>query len=141
MVTLVNRSLTAEIAQLCHTFGIGVFGGTEATRTIFVGTLPETAHEAIWLVDVPSPAPHQYIDTEYQVIDFWARSPHTDRSKALLQMVFDNLHRRHHYTTANWSIHFSQALGSIQDVDRDSEGGKLFRLSIQFICRNLNNVS
>lgn len=140
-MTLVSKMLIKEVAELCENFQIGIFAGAPANRTIFVGTLPETAEEAIWLIEVPSPPPHQYIDTEYTVIDFWSRSGHTDRARALLELVYNNFHRRYGYRTANWTIYLSRALGGIVDVDRDTEGGKLFRLSIQFICRNLNNVS
>lgn len=140
-MTLVSKMLIKEVAELCENFQIGIFAGAPATRTIFVGTLPETAEEAVWLIEVPSPPPHQYIDTEYTIIDFWARSGHTDRARALLELVYNNFHRRYGYRTANWTIYLSRALGGIVDVDRDQEGGKLFRLSIQFICRNLNNLS
>lgn len=138
---MASRMLTREIAELCENFQIGTFAGSPTTRTIFVGELPEDATEAIFIVEAPSPPPHQYVDTEYTVLDFWARSPKTDRAHALLEMVFNNFHRRYHYDTANWHIAFSQALGSIVDVDRDRESGKLYRLSVQFICRNLNNHS
>lgn len=141
MTVPASKMLVREIAELCENFQIGVFAGAPATRTIWVGELPDTATEAIWIVEAPSPPPHQYIDTEYTVLDFWVRSPKTDRAHALLELVYNNFHRRYHYQTANWHIAFSRALGSIVDVDRDREGGKLFRLSVQFICRNLNNLS
>jgi hypothetical protein len=141
-LTLVDKRLVKEIAELCENFNIGVYATTDPTlRTIFTGELPENAVEAIWLVESPSPPPHNYIATEYTVIDFWSRSPKTARGHALLDLVYSNFHRRHHYQTANWDIEFSRALGNIVDVDRDSENGKLFRLSVQFICRNLNIVS
>lgn len=140
-----SQMLVREIAQKAQDLGIGVFEPvvpqTAADRTIWVGELPETAIDAVWLVESPSPAPHNYVDTEYPIIDFWARSPDTDRAHRLLELVFSNFHRRYGYETANWHIYFSRALGSIVDVDRDKEGGKLFRLSVQFICRNLNSVS
>lgn len=137
-----SKMLVKEIAELCHNFQIGTFSTTTPTdRTIFVGELPDFATEAIWLVESPSPPPHQYVDTEYTVIDFWARSAKSDRAHALLELVYNNFHRRYGYATANWTIYFSRALGSIVDVDRDLEGGKLFRLSVQFLCRNLNNLS
>lgn len=136
-----SKMLAKEIAQLCENLQIGVFSGPPSTRTIWVGELPDDATEAIWIVEAPSPPPHNYIDTEYIVLDFWARSPKTDRAHALMELVFNNFHRRYHYDTANWHIAFSRALGSIVDADRDREGGKLFRLSVQFISRNLNNVS
>lgn len=152
MTTLVSKRLVKEIAELCENFQIGLYMPTDpGDRTIFTGELPSKikntagteveVREAIWLVEAPSPPPHNYIDTEYTVIDFWSRSPNTGRAHALLELVYNNFHRRYNYETVNWHISFSHALGSIVDVDRDREGGKLFRLSVQFICRNLNNLS
>lgn len=136
-----SKMLASEIAQLCENFQIGTFAGSPATRTIFVGEMDEAPTEALFIVEAPSPPPHDYVDTEYTVLDFWARSPKTDRAHAILELVYNNFHRRYGYATANWTIYFSRALGSIVDVDRDREGGKLLRLSVQFICRNLNNLS
>lgn len=149
---LLSKRLVKEIAELCENYNIGVYSPADpGNRTIFTGELPATitnlagadvsVNEAIWLVETPSPAPHNYIDTEYTIIDFWARSSKTARAHALLELVYNNFHRRYGYRTANWTIYFSHALGNIVDVDRDRENGKLFRLSVQFICRNLNNLS
>lgn len=151
MTTFNSKSFVREIAELTETFGIGKFSGTGADRTIFVGELPQKTTgpdgvdhevaEALFLIEVPSPPPHEYVDTEYPVIDFWARSPYTSHAHAMLEQVFSCFHRHYGYSTANWTIYFSRALGNIVDVDRDREGGKLLRLSVQFYCRNLNNLS
>lgn len=147
------RELEFEIAQDAQNHGLGIFATSNpALRTIFVGEMPDSVldpntqlqvsiPEAIMLIPVPSPPPHQYIDTEYPVIDFWARSPHSDRAKALLRLVYELYHRRGGYATPNWTIYNSMALGNIVDVDRDTEAGKLFRLSVQFRCRNLSHIS
>lgn len=143
MTTLpASKMLVREIAQLCENFQIGIFAtADESLRTIHVGQLPKDVVEGLFIIEAMSPPPHEYIDTEYPVFDFWARSPNTDRAHALLELVYNNFHRRYSYNTANWHIYFSEALGSIVDVDRDPESGKLMRLSVQFICRNLNNLS
>lgn len=141
MTNVTSKMLVAEIARYCQQLSMGQFDGAEANRTIWVGLLPDDVTEAIWLVESLSPPPHNYVDTEYTVIDFWAISPKTDRAHALLENVFNGLHRRYHYDTPNWHIAFSRALGSIVDVDRGQEASKLYRLSVQFICRNLNNLS
>lgn len=134
--------LAREIAQFMEDIGAGNFTtGDPDSRTIFVGEAPDKVVEYLMIVSVPSPPPHQYIDTQYPVIDFWSRSPHTDRAYDKLQTVFEALHRKHHYQLGNWWIELSRALGEITDADRDLEGGKLYRLSVQFICRNLNHVS
>lgn len=137
-----SKRLVKEIAQLCENFQMGIYETASPTdRTIFTGEFDDTTVEGLWLVEAPGPPPHSYIDTEYIIIDFWAMSPKTPRAHALLEMAQNNFHRRYNYETANWRIYFSQALGTIIDVDRSREGSKLFRLSVQFICRNLNNLS
>lgn len=151
MIIPASKMLVKEIAQLCENFNIGVFStATPSLRNIYVGELPASVvvagvdtpiSEALWLVESISPPPHVYVDTEYAIIDFWSVSPKTDRSRAILETVFNNFHRRYDYDTANWHIYFSSALGTIVDVDRDANNGKLYRLSVQFICRNLNNIS
>lgn len=139
---MTSQRLVKEIAQLCENFGIGIYStANPAERTIYTGLAPDDLVEGIFIIEAQSPPPHTYIDAEYTVLDFWSRSPKTDRAHALLEMVYNNFNRRYHYETANWHIAFSHALGSIVDVDRDRESGKLFRLSVQFYCRNLNNLS
>jgi hypothetical protein len=136
------RELIHELAIDIANHGFGIFDtSTPSNRTIYVGELPQGVAEGLLLVAVPSPPPHQYVDTEYPVIDIWAVSPHTDRAYALLRQIFNTYHRRYDWDTTNWHVYFSQALGNIEDVDRDREGGKLFRLSVQFISRNINNIS
>lgn len=137
-----SKMFAKEIAELVGTWGIGVYDTPNpALRTVFVGELPQNIEEGIFIIAVPSPPPHEYLDTEYPVLDFWARSSHTDRAYTLLEAIYNNFHRRYGYSTLNWKIYFSEALGTIVDVDRDRENGKLLRLSVQFICRNLNNLS
>lgn len=142
MIIPASKRLVKEIAQLCENFDIGDYmPANPANRTIYTGLMPDDLVEGLWIVESPSPPPHNYVDAEYTVLDFWARSPKTERAHAILEQVYNSFHRRYHYDTANWHIAFSRALGSIVDVDRDRESGKLFRLSVQFICRNLNNIS
>lgn len=144
--------LAREFAADMANQGLGVFDTADpADRTIFYGEMPtevlgldEEMHpivEALLIVPVASPPPQQYIDTEYPIFDVWAKSPHTDRAYAMLQQVYDIYHRRYHWDAGNWHIYWSRALGTIVDADRDLEGSKLLRLSVQFVCRNLNTVS
>lgn len=137
-----TQMLAREIAQLLQNVNIGTFATSNPdNRNIFVGMLPEDVTQGMFIIEAPSPPPHQYVDTEYPILDFWYRSPYTDLGHEKLEQVYNFLHRKYHYETTNWHIAFSRALGNIIDVDRDAEFGKLYRLSVQFICRNLNNVS
>ena len=135
--------IEAEIGKDLDNNVSGLVFGTsdDSQRNVYVGTFPDGKQEGILILGSPSPAPHQYIDTEYLVVDFWSRSEHTERSKALLRSVYELYHRRYGYTLGDWYISFSRALGSIVDADRDANNGKLFRLSVQFICRNTTHTS
>ena len=132
-----NEPFIREIAQLIQQQGFGVVG-----TSIFINDFPQETTEGLMLVTAPSIAPEKYIDTEYPTIDFWYISAHTDKAQRRLRDIYNNLHRREHYQTQNWYIYLSTALGTIEgDIDRTQEGSKLLRLSVQFIVRNLNNVS
>lgn len=134
--------LLRGIAQDMHNRGIGVFTTTDpALRTIYIGDAPDGIEEYLSIISLPSPSPHEYIDTEYPVVEFTYRSPHTDRAHDKMEQIFEIYHRRYHYELNEWLVEFSRALGTIVDGDRDQEGGKLYRLSVQFICRNLNHIS
>lgn len=133
---MIYTSLITDVADFLQQRGLGTVG-----TDIFIGELPQDVTAGFFLVNAPSPAPHQYLDTEYNVIDFWYRTPYTETGLQKMEQIKQTLHRRENYQLQNWYIYFSEALGSISDVDRDREGGKLLRVSIQFICRNLSGIS
>lgn len=129
-------ALISDVADYLQQRGLGVVG-----EDVFIGELPQEVESGFFIVSAPSPAPHQYLDTEYTVIDFWYRTPHSETGYQKMEQLKQTLHRRENYQLQSWYIYFSEVLGSISDVDRDKEGGKLLRLSIQFICRNLSGIS
>lgn len=131
-----NADLDTEIPQLLQDLGFGTVG-----TTIFNGELPQGTVKGLFLVPSPGRSPENYIDHEYITLDFWYRTPDTREGKEIMRSLFAQLHRKYNYDTTNWHIYFSEALGQVVDMDRDAEGGKLLRLSVQFICRNLNSIS
>lgn len=131
-----------ELAQYIQNAGLGIYSTADPSlRTIYTGELPQGVNEGLYIIMVPSPPPHQYITTEYTVVDFWYRSAKTDRAYEQIRNIYNLFHRRSNWDAGAWHVFFSQALGSIMDMDRDAEGGKLLRLSVQFISRDLNSVS
>lgn len=136
------RELIVEVGADMENHGLGLFSpANPSNRTIYYGEMPADLEEGLLLIDVPSPPPEKYIDTEYLVIDIWAKSPHTERAQTLLRNVFNLYNRRNNYDLGSWHVYNSHALGGLIDADRDRQGGKLYRLSVQFISRNLSNIS
>jgi len=130
------KDLIQELPAYMQTLGLGAVG-----TDIFVGELPQGIVKGYFLVESPGPAPEKYLDHEYQVIDIWYRSPYAGEAIGKMREVYTNMHRRYSYNTDNWHVFFSEALSNVQDFDRDLENGKLLRLSVQFMCRNLNSIS
>lgn len=131
-----DNVLITEIASKLEDWGFGTRG-----TDIFIGNMPETISEGLLMIDAPSPEPHKYLDTEDAVIDFRYRSDHTDQAQRKMRELYNLLHRRANWQTLSYYIYFSNALSLPRDADRDLEGGKMLILSVQFKCRNNNNVS
>lgn len=131
-----NSILMDKVADELQTMGIGTVG-----TNIFVGQLPENVSQGMFLVESVGNPPNIWVDTEEPIIDFWMRSDHTDAAYKKLRDVYNIYHRRANYSLNDWYIYFSHALSGVQDMDRETESGKLFKLSILFECRNINNVS
>jgi hypothetical protein len=136
------RELIVEVAEDMANHGLGVFGTSDPTlRTIYWGEMPATCVKGLLLIDTPGAPPQQYIDTEWLTLTVEAKAATSDEAKALLRAVYNTYNRRYDWETTNWHVYWSHALGSIVDSGRNVEGSKIFRLSVQFMCRNLNNVS
>ncbi len=134
--------LIVEVARDVANRGFGVYGTSNPDlRTIYTGLMPDTCVEGILITEVVSPSPHEYVATEYPILDFWAKSPKSDRARDLLRSVYDTFHRRYGYSYDDWYVYNSRALGAITNADSNNESSKLYRLTVQFRCRNLNTVS
>lgn len=131
-----NQDIAQEILEYLQAAGIGTIGSD-----MFIGTLPEETTTGLFVMQSPSPMPHLYLDTFQIVLDFWYRHPKSNLGYEKLMQIYNILHRKENWTTDNYYIYFSFALGQIKDNDRDREGGKLYSLSVQFIARNANIVS
>lgn len=128
--------LIDELADHLSAAGLGAVGSK-----IYLGEMPETASDALLIVELPGPPPDMYVETETHLFDFWVRSGDTHQAYAMMQQVYEVFQRKANYTLTNWYIYFSYASATIRDEDRDREGDKLLALTVTFITRNLNHIS
>lgn len=108
---------------------------------LFDGQLPQGVSNAVLIVPAPSGAPHEYIDNESLVIDFWTLYDNTPAGYDMARQIFQQLHRKANYSLNNWYIYSSLAEGGILDVDRTDEGIKQHKISFLFTCRSLADIS
>ena len=122
--------IVESIAKFLEENSIGIRG-----TNIFIGEIPLGKTNCISLVYTPSPDPNKAIDVYEQVIDFRSRFKRTDTGYNKMIDIFNLLHKGQNYKIDDYHVYFSNALGMIEDNDRDSERRKLFKLSIKFIYR------
>lgn len=91
----------------------------------------------VFSVAAASPQPENVNPLAYQTIDFWSVNPSSNLGYQDLQYVYDLFHGNYAYTAGGWFVFSSEALGQIEDLDRDSEGRKIWKVSIYFVIRNL----
>lgn len=128
--------LTDEIADYLESRGVGVVG-----EDIYIDTLRFEVPTALVLQTAGGDAPDEYLDTLYQTISFISRNQETLLAYEKMGEVRDILHRGQNYDTPNFHIYYSHATGGIESMDRDIEGGMLYRMSIRFIYRQNNLIS
>ena len=124
--------VTREIADYLELEGVGTVG-----TDIFIGDLPKDPANAISMVSAPSEEQERYYDVRYMTIDFWVRNKKTDLANSKAQEIFDTLHLGQNYDLTSYRVYYSHAISNIEDLDKDSIGRKLYKLSIRFIYREL----
>lgn len=116
--------------------GIGTAG-----TDIFIGNLPDDLADAIMIVPGSAGEQDKYIDIRTLVVDFWSRNSSYRDGYDKLMEVWDLLHQATHYSLTDFYVFFSQALGNIEDLDRDQKGRQLQKLSVKIIYKEINPIS
>lgn len=111
------------------TFGVG-------DTNLKVGeVLPGT--KGVYAVTVASPPPDPINPMQYYEIDFWSVNPSSNLGYVDLQYVYDLFHGAIAFSIGSYLVFSAEATSQIEDMDRDSEGRKLWRLGIYCTARNL----
>lgn len=118
-----------DVAQYINDHGLGLTIGTN----LFVGELGADKPDAIYLVSSTSPAPDNELPTEWLTIDFYSRYDNSKAGYDILRNIYDMFHRNAHYIIGDdTNVYLSEALGQIDDLDRDVQRRKIWRLQIKF---------
>jgi hypothetical protein len=108
--------------------------GTVGTN-LFIGDFPADIKEGMYLVTTSSPAPDTTFNWEDEYIDFYSLYCNDTGGYDILLAVKNLLHQKKFYEVGNYLVCFSNDLGTINDLDKDSQNRKIYMLSIRFIRR------
>lgn len=107
---------------------------------LFVGEIPRGT-DGVYVIADPSPEPDKETGIIYQDVSFWSRYTNDATGFEKLGEIYNFFDRRHHYSTDQYYVHFSHAMGQIEDMDRDADKAKLLKLSVMFILNRDSNIS
>lgn len=129
-----------DIGLLCEQAGIGTLGGD-----IFLGELPESTEDnpganGLAIVTAPSTRPNMMLPYFEETVEFWARDRVDVEGAKKLKHVLNRFHQQEHYDTEHFHVYFSTAEGAIEDLGRDAERRKIWRVSMLFVYRDRNIV-
>jgi hypothetical protein len=107
----------------------------EVGTDLFIGRLPAEIDSCTALIYSPSPEPNKSLDVYEQTVDIWTRDISASDAYSRMLDIQALLHRQGNYQIEGFHIYFSNSLGGIEDLDRDTEKRQLYKLSMRFIYR------
>lgn len=110
--------------------------GSGTTNNLKLGELVRGV-DGVFAVQTATNPPDHYTPIYDYTIDFWAVNRNAQTGYDDLQYIFELFHQNINMTTASFQIYFAYCVSQIEDMDRDSEGRKLWKLTVTFITRNL----
>jgi len=128
------NDVTLAMAYYLQTAGFGTYN-----TNIFVGYIPENT-DAIWLEAVGG-SQNNYVPMQEAVINIYIKNTNASTAVDKLNQVKHYIHRMHSTTVSNNYIYSMLVLGNIEDVTRDLEYAKIFKLTVQLTYRNTNVIS
>lgn len=117
-----------EVARYLQTAGFGTL-----LTDIFVGQAEDNKN-CVWVERIGG-TPNNYVPIDEAVVNIFVKN--TDGSEAVVKLdaIKRHIHRMHNTVTANSYIYSFLVLGDIEDVQRDLEYAKIFKLTVQVVHR------
>lgn len=112
--------------------------GTVGTD-IFVGQMPEETN-GIWIERLGG-ALNNYVPMEETVLNIYAKNTKAVTAITLLENIKRFIHRMHNTTQNASYIYTFLVIGDIEDVARDIEYEKIYKLTLQVVHRDTAIIS
>lgn len=112
--------------------------GTVGTD-IFVGYLPEDKNGIY--VDRIGGTLNNYVPIEEAAVNIYVKDTKAQTAITTLENIKRFVHRMHNTTQGNAYMYTLLVIGDIEDVARDLEYGKVYKLTLQVVFRNTAIIS
>jgi hypothetical protein len=123
-----------ELCQLLQTFGFGTVGAD-----IFIGQIPDNTN-GIYIIRTGGSL-NMYNSLQETVLDIYVKDIRADTAIDKLERIKSAIHRHHSAESNNAYIYSILVIGDVEDVDRDLEHTKIFKITVSVINRDVAIIS
>lgn len=114
--------------------GFGTLG-----TDIHVGYMPDD--DAAIAVILSGGLPHKYTPINDSVLDIYVKNTSASEAISTLSSIKNFIHRMHNTSLTNNFAYSFLVIGDIEDVARDPEYSKVFKLTVQLLHRDTTLIS
>jgi hypothetical protein len=126
-------SFLEDLAIQLNTAGVGTYPGTSATRTIYIGEMPDTPDAVICLYARPGRAWETYTDIQYPELHVEIRAATYAASQTKALAVATALHGQHDISFSGTKYLKIKALGSYAKLEVDGRGRTIFYQNFEIV--------
>lgn len=126
--------ISYQVAQYLATAGFGVLG-----TSIFAGQIP-AEQNGIYVSRLGGTL-NNYVPIEETVIDIYVKDTSSSDAITLIENIKRYIHRMHTTETATTYIYTFLVIGDVEDVQRDTEYTKIYKITLQVVHRAKNLIS
>lgn len=112
--------------------------GTVGTN-IFIGYMPEGTN-GLYIERIGGTL-NNYVPIEETAVNLYAKNTKSETAITTLENIKRFIHRMHNTTQDSAYIYTFLTIGDIEDVARDQEYAKIYKLTIQIVYRNTGIIS
>lgn len=126
--------LAYEIAKYLDDANFGTLG-----TDIFAGQIPSDQN-GIYVVRTGGQL-NNYVPLEETVVDIYCKNTKASTCIDTLEDVKRFIHRMHSTRTTNAYIYSILVIGDVEDIARDLEYAKIYKITVSVICRDTGLIS
>lgn len=123
-----------EVAQYLDDANLGTVG-----TDIFIGQIPDTTN-GVYIIRSGGTF-SMYLPTEETILDIYAKNTRASTCITTLENIKRYVHRMHNTLTASSYIYSILVIGDVEDVQRDEQYGKIYKITIQLLHRSTGLIS
>lgn len=123
-----------ELALYLQSAGFGTYGAD-----IHVAQIP-SGENGIYISRTGGSF-NNYLPTEETVVDIYYKHTKSETCVTNLENIKRHIHRMHNTTTENAYIYSMLVLGDIENLERDAEYAKLYKITVSIMHRALSVIS